>query len=448
MPEASENYLLHEELPALFRKLTLPAVLSMLTLGLYQFVDSIFIGQFLGADGLAAITLAYPYSLLCGGIASMVSIGAASLLSIRWGAENLDGASRILSTATVLTVICSIVIGGFGFSFAQQITEFLGGEGSTAVESAIYIRIIAAGSVFFIYSATANSLIRAEGKMRTAMIVQGSGAILNIILDPIFIKVFDLGISGAAFATIIAQAVVCAAAVIYFSFSKGVSRFPQPLNRIDFSAIPQILKVGISALLLETMTLVQMTVIYKIIDLTGSNGDIAVIGAVMRVLNFAFIPLWGISQAFQPLCGVCFGAGDFDRLNQSLKVFIVRATIFAFICHAAILIFSEIIMSLFLTDPLLLERSIPVIRIMTSLFSLYGVMILLITFLQSTGNAKGAGMLVASRMLLFFIPIVFITVQLYGIKGLWIATPAADGLVVITGSIYVFNKSRYFRNQI
>ena len=435
MSETQNNYLLHEDLPALFRKLTVPAVLSQLTLGLYQFADSIFIGQFLGAEGLAAVTLAYPYCLLCGGTASMVSIGSASLLSIRWGAGNNKGASRVLPTASVLSVICSLVIGGFGVLFAPQITHFLGGEEAAAAGSVTYIRMIAAGSVFFIWSAASNALIRAEGKMKTAMIMQAAGAFLNIILDPIFIQAAGLGIGGAAIATIASQAVVCTAAVFYFTRAKGISRFSRPFHRSEPGAIPRVLKVGVSALLLETMTLIQMTVIYRIVGRLGSGAEIAIIGSVMRVLNFIFIPLWGISQAFQPLCGVCFGAGDFYRLKSSFRVFVVRASIFAFICHVTVFIFSETIMGFFLTDAVLLLGAVPVLRMMTALFSLYGLMVLLTTFLQSTGNAKKAGILVASRMLLFFIPIAFILVHFLGLTGLWIATPAADGLVVIVGII-------------
>lgn len=309
-----------------------------------------------------------------------------------------------------------------------------------------YLRIVFAGSLFVNFFQSANMVIRGEGQLKKAMTIIASGAILNIILDPIFITIlnpYGMGIEAAAYATVLSQFIQ--AAVTLWYFKKKSPNVKIGRIRIDGTLLPQVLSVGVSALLMQILTLVQQTVIYRVASNYGGETSQLLLGAALRFWNFSFVPLWGISQGFQPAAGTNYGAKDYDRVKKLTKVFIIAATLLSLVFYIPVELFPEKILSMFLTTPGIAASGATNFRIMFSTYILQGSFLIAVTLFQSLGKANKATWLVLFRQIILFIPLCVILPMIggMGIRGVWLAIALTDAiLVVITISmmLYEFGK--------
>lgn len=309
-----------------------------------------------------------------------------------------------------------------------------------------YLRIVFAGSLFVNFFQSANMVIRGEGQLKKAMTIIASGAILNIILDPIFITIlnpYGMGIEAAAYATVLSQFIQ--AAVTLWYFRKKSPNVKIGRIRIDGTLLPQVLSVGVSALLMQILTLVQQTVIYRVASNYGGETSQLLLGAALRFWNFSFVPLWGISQGFQPAAGTNYGAKDYDRVKKLTKVFIIAATLLSLVFYIPVELFPEKILSMFLTTPGIAASGATNFRIMFSTYILQGSFLIAVTLFQSLGKANKATWLVLFRQIILFIPLCVILPMIggMGIRGVWLAIALTDAiLVIITISmmLYEFGK--------
>lgn len=410
----------------LFFVQSLPAVLALLSQGLYQMVDTIFIGQMVGTDGLTACAWVYPFVLIMTGFGSMISVGSASLYSRLLGEGRYRDAQG---------VFCLILPLSFPFFLLSLVTGFYiapallrsSGESAAFFMATEYLRIDSLGSLFMIAALTFTALLRGGGFMKAALLLQSSGTILNIILDPLFIR--PLGMAGAAWATLISKAflfLLC----LYFYVGRKKEKSDPPWHKVG-----EIFSVGLSALALETMTILQMAYFFRMIERHGTGVDYAILAGVMRIFNFSLIPLWGISQGYQPLAGYCFSSKEVNRHARLFRCFVLGATLWMVFVQGLLLLFGRDILGFFILDEAILSRGAPVLHWMTGFFSLYGVMILLLTDFQAIGKAAPAGFLVLSRMVLFFVPISLILTRFFGITGLWAAVPLSDALTLSCSAV-------------
>ena len=254
-----------------------------------------------GSVQMGAISVSYPFTLINGGTAAMLGVGSASVLSRAIGKKDEATIGKIMGNLVAMVILLSAIITVVGMVFTRPILTLAGASGDILNYAEKYLRIVYAGSLFVNFFQSANMVIRGEGQLKKAMLIIGSGAVLNIILDPIFITLLNpvgRGMEGAAYATVLSQIIQALITVWYFK--KKSQHVKIGRIRIEKSLLPQILAVGVSALLMQVLTLVQQTVIYRVDSNYGGETSQILLGAALRVWNFAFVPLWGISQGFQP----------------------------------------------------------------------------------------------------------------------------------------------------
>ena len=337
---------------SLMLELSIPAILGMVVVGLYNMMDSIFIGQMVGAAQMGAVSVSYPFTLINAGSAAMLGVGSASVLSRAIGKKDEGTIKKIMGNLVAMVILLSVIYTIIGMVFTRQLLSLAGASDNILNYAEKYLRIVFAGSLFVNFFQSANMVIRGEGQLKKAMSIIASGAILNIILDPIFItilKPYGMGIEAAAFATILSQFVQ--AVITLWYFRKKSPNVKIGRIRIDGELLPQVLSVGVSALLMQILTLVQQTVIYRVAANYGGETSQILLGAALRFWNFSFVPLWGISQGFQPAAGTNYGAKDYDRVKTLTKVFVIAATVLSLIFYIPAELFPAKVLSMFITTP-------------------------------------------------------------------------------------------------
>ena len=282
-------------------------------------------------------------------------------------------------------------------------------------------------------------VMRGEGLMKKAMLIMGLGAFLNIILDPILMKLMGkYAIEGAALATITAQFVQAIITLHYFKYkSKAVK-----INKIkpDQEIKKEMFGVGSSAMMMQILFMIQQTMLYKMSFKYGGDTNAILMAATLRIYAFSFIPLWGMSQGLQPVVGTNFGAKKYDRVKEAMKVFSIGGLVLASIFWIPALAFSKNILSLFGVEESIITQGIGNFRLFYSIFILYGVMVMTITFFQSIGNAKKAGIIVMLRQLFLFVPAMIILPMIFGVKAVWFAEPLVDLIMIIAGVVMMFGE--------
>lgn len=415
-------------------ELAIPAVLGMVVVGLYNMMDSIFVGQMVGDVQMGAVSVSYPFTLINAGSAAMIGVGSASVLSRAIGKKDQDTVKKIMGNLVAVVLLMSVVYMVIGMVFTRQLLSLAGASDNILTYAEKYLRIVFAGSLFVNFFQSANMVIRGEGQLKKAMAIIASGAILNIILDPIFItilKPYGMGIEAAAYATVLSQFIQ--AAVTLWYFKKKSPNVKIGRIRIDRTLLPQVLTVGVSALLMQVLTLVQQTVIYRVASVYGGETSQLLLGAALRFWNFSFVPLWGISQGFQPAAGTNYGAKDYDRVKKLTGVFITAATVLSLVFYIPVELFPDKILSMFLTTPGIAESGATNFRIMFSTYILQGSFLIAVTLFQSLGKANRATWLVLFRQIILFIPLCVLLPMVggMGIRGVWLAIALTDAILVI-----------------
>lgn len=433
---SSEEYIQKGKLRRLYWHLTLPASLSLFILGLYHFVDGIFVGQLVGPVALGAVGIVYPFTLINNGIFSLIGVGSASLLSRAIGAKNDSIIDKIFGNLLILNILLSGIEVLFGFLFSEEIVRFLGGGGGLLEPGVAYLRAVLLGAVSINFASSMNVVIRAEGKMRDAMLILSSGAVLNIILDPIFLGIFNMGVRGAGLATSTAQTVTAIVCIIYFLSGKSVMQPKRCAIRLT-RHVGEILSIGFSGMALPVMSIVQIALILRATVQYGDQKQLISISAAIKILNFIFVPIWGSCQGFQPVAGINYGGGNYLRVRQGFFVYVAYTTLIALGIWTVTMLWTGKILSWFITDPLLVREGVRVLRLYFCTYPLYGYMLLVVTLFQAIGKGLPAAFLVVSRMSLIFIPMITLLPRIIGLDGVWLATPAADMLVITIGSLMV-----------
>lgn len=419
--------------------LSIPAIIGMVVVGLYNLMDRIFVGQLIGEVAMGAVSVSYPFTLINTGISTLIGVGSASVLSRAVGKKDQDTVDKIMGNLVALNLLFGIIIIVAGMIFTRPLLMLSGAEGEILNNAERYLRIIFAGSLFVNFAQSSNMIMRGEGLLKQAMLFSAGSAILNIILDPVFISVlkpYGMGIDGAAYATIISQ--FAYAAVMLWHFKAKSKNVRIHGIRIEKSLASEIFGVGFSAMLMQVMTLVQQTVLYNVASRYGGESWQIILGAALSTQSFAFIPLWGMSQGFQPAVGTNYGAKQYDRVKKITKGFIVGGTVLTLIFYIPIQLAPKTLLSWFIKDASLVSQGVAPFRILFSTYVLLGLLIMAITLMQSLGKASNASVLVMLRQLVLFIPLVIIIPMIggLGVTGVF-AAPALTDLVVVIMAIFM-----------
>ena len=410
--------------------LSLPAILGQLIVGLYAFVDSIYVGQMVGTDAMSAVSAASPFVLINNAIAVLLGIGSGSVLSRAIGKKDKETVDKIIGNLTFLVIILSSAVMIIGIIFAPEFLRLSGADGEVLEMGVSYLRTVYLGSVFVNFMQGANMVIRAEGRMGVAMGIMAAGAILNIILDPIFILLMpSRGPQAVAIATVISQIIQASVTLLCFLKKSPVVRFHgiKPAREL----LPEIFSVGMSAMLMQIMMLVQMTVVYNTAVHFGGEKQIALMGAAQRVM--------------QPAVGTNFGAKEYIRVKKLTNIFIIGSTCLAGFFFAIIEIFSVQILSAFITDSAIVSSGLYNFRLMYCMFPTYGMLIMTVTYFQAIGKAKQAGVLVILRQLALVVPLVLLLPRLLNgnVLGVWLALPLNDVVIFLIAIILLISEYKH-----
>ena len=427
--------------------LSVPAVLGMLVIGLYNFMDAVFVGQMVGPVAMTAVKVSYPFTLINSGIATLIGVGSSSVLSRAIGERDQETVDKIMGNLISFVSLLSVIVIVVGLIFTRQLLSLAGAEGEVLEQAVRYLRVVFCGSLFVNLGQSTNMIMRGEGKLKKAMAIMATSAILNIILDPILIKVCGEGngVLGAAFATIISQLVLMIMSFFYFIKKSDTVR----IHKIKFekTLIKPVLSVGVSAMLMQVMSMLQQTVLYNTASKWGGSEWQTILGAALSLQAFSFIPLWGISQGFQPAIGTNYGAKLFDRVGKFTRCFMISATVVALIFYIPIMCFPAKMLSMFITDAAIVEAGAPMLRVLFAAFITYGVLILSITFFQAIGKASAASILALLRQLFLFLPLVLLLPHIagLGIKGVFYAQLITDFTVLVLAVIFMAGAFGKFR---
>ena len=429
--------------------LSIPAIIGMVVIGLYNFMDAVFVGRMVGPAAMTAVKVAYPFTLLNSGIATLIGTGSASVLSRAIGKKDQQTVDKIMGNLIFLVLILSAAVMVVGLVFTKQLLSLSGAKGEILVEADRYLKIVFIGSLFVNFAQASNMVMRGEGKLKSAMLIMGSGAILNIVLDPLLILAFgkENGILGAAVATITAQLFQAVWALIYFLKKSDNVK----IHKIrPYGAITKaVLSVGVSAMLMQVMSMVQQTIMYNTVERYGGGDWQTILGAALSLQAFSFIPLWGISQGYQPAIGTNYGAKQFGRVRSFNKAFMIAATILAMLFYVPIMAAPEAMLSMFITDPAITTMGAPMLRILFIPYISYGVLILMITFFQAIGKAGNAAVLTLLRQVLLFIPLVILLPYAFSnsVAGVFFAQLFTDAVVLLLGSIFMILAFKNIRKE-
>ncbi len=431
-----------EKITALLWKFSLPAIAGMVVNALYNVVDSIFVGHGVGEIGLAAVTIAFPIMIVMMGFGMLVGVGAAAVVSLRLGEHRQQDAEKILGNALSLVIIISILLTAGILYFLDPILITLGAEPTVLPYAREFTRIILSGSIFMYIGFGLNNIVRAEGNPKMAMATILISAGLNILLNPLFIFVFHLGIGGSALATVISQGVSAVWVMAYFFSKKSLLKLRYQNLALDKNIVSSIFKIGLSPFLMQIAASV-VTVLFNF-SLLKYGGELAVasIGVINRIAMLMLMPIFGISQGLQPIIGYNYGAKNYDRVKKALKLAIYAGSILSFIGFLLTQIFDTFIISLFTANPELINIGSHGMRIQLCMISVIGFQIIGANYFQAVGKAGYAIVLSLSRQVIILIPLILILPDVLGLNGAWMASPIADFLSAVLTGIFLQKEIR------
>lgn len=430
-------YLASQPVGKLLLKFSLPCVLSMLVSALYNIVDQIFIGQSVGYLGNAATNVVYPFTVVALALALLIGDGSAALFSLSLGAKDTEISHQCIGNGIVMATAVGIVLMAAGLLFTDPILKAFGVTEGCYQYAWEYMRIILLGIPFYVFTSAMNSAIRADGAPGYAMVSTVIGAVLNLILDPVAIFILDMGVQGAAIATIIGQIVSCGMTAWYFRKPRA-SRFQKQSFRLKGKVVRKICQLGVSSFITQIAIVIVMSVANNMIALHGPDSPygadipLSVIGIVMKVFAIVISFAVGIAVGGQPIIGYNYGAGNLKRVFKTYRL-IIAANILVGL--AATLLFEccpQVIVSLFGSESgLYNEYADLCFRVFLSGILLCCIQKASSIFLQSIGKPVKATLLSLSRDVVFLVPGVILLSGAFGVTGLLWSAPIADVLSLI-----------------
>ena len=446
MKQDMKTQLLTKSPKELLFKLAIPGIIGMLVIGLYPFMDGIFAGRLIGDYAMSAISVSMSLTIINGGISALIGVGSASILSRAIGKGDKETIDKIFGNFCYWVILFSAIITIVGLIFAPHFLDMVGAKGNIKELGVRYLRVVFFGSLFVNFAQAGNMTMRGEGALKQSMMIMGTGAILNIILDPILMKLMgEYAIEGAAIATVLSQIVQ---ALLTFHYFSKKSSFVKIHKVKKYKAIyREMFSIGSSAMMMQILFAVQQTFLFKQAFVYGGDNWGILMSATMRLYMFSFIPLWGMSQGLQPVIGANFGAKQYGRVKDTMKIFMYGATILAAASWIPSMFCSDTLLSLFSVRHEIIEAGVKNFKMFYSTFILYGIMIMTLTFFQSIGDGKKAGIIVLLRQLVLFVPAILLLPKLFGASAVWWAEPIVDFTMIIAGLFLMLNIMRKMEKE-
>lgn len=442
MAKVNSTALGQEPIGKLLIKQSLPASIGILVMSLNILVDTIFVGNWIGPTAIAAINVVLPVSFFIAALGMAIGIGGSSIISRALGANDNNKALKTFGNQITLTLVLCITLVILGLTFIEQLIPAFGGKGEIYAPAEIYYRIVLYGVPILALSMMGNTVIRAEGKPKFAMIAMILPSIVNLIADYFLINVLDLGMAGAAWATT-GSYVICFLYVLWFFLSKYSELKLQSAHfRLDLPILKEISSLGFVTLARQAVVSITYLLLNNILYNLGGAASVTVYAIIGRMLMFALFPVLGVTQGFLPIAGYNYGANNPSRVRESINKAILYAGVLALVVFAIIMIFPESIVAIFTTDKTILAETPSAMRLVFVALPIISLQLIGSAYFQAVGKATPALLLTLTRQGFFFIPLILILPKYYGELGVWISFPLADVISTIVTGIFLNKEIR------
>ena len=440
-----------QSIRSLLMKYALPGIIAMTASSLYNMVDSIFIGHGVGAMALSGLTVAKPFMDICAAFGTLVGVGASSLVAIKLGEKDYRSANDVLANVILLNVLLGALVMAVGLYWLDPILYAFGASDVTITYAREYMEIILWGNILTHIYYGLNSMLRSIGHPKIAMYATIVAVVTNIILDPIFIFVLDMGVRGAALATMISQLVSVIIELVIFLNPKEVIYFHRGIWRLKRDITMRALGIGTAPFLMHMAACFVVIVLNNQLKRYGGDMAIATYGITNRFMFFFAMVVMGLNQGMQPIVGYNYGAKLFDRMVRALKLTAMCATCVMGVLWLFGLIWPEGFIRLFTHDELLIAQSVAPARVMLCTMVMVGFPMVVGNFYTSIGMSGKAIFLSLTRQVIFLIPcilllpLLFQTLNFTPIWGVWWSLPLCDALAAVLAAIILNRDMRKFR---
>ena len=440
-----------QSIRSLLMKYALPGIIAMTASSLYNMVDSIFIGHGVGAMALSGLTVAKPFMDICAAFGTLVGVGASSLVAIKLGEKDYRSANDVLANVILLNVLLGALVMAVGLYWLDPILYAFGASDVTITYAREYMEIILWGNILTHIYYGLNSMLRSIGHPKIAMYATIVAVVTNIILDPIFIFVLDMGVRGAALATMISQLVSVIIELVIFLNPKEVIYFHRGIWRLKRDITMRALGIGTAPFLMHMASCFVVIVLNNQLKRYGGDMAIATYGIANRFMFFFAMVVMGLNQGMQPIVGYNYGAKLFNRMVRALKLTAMCATCVMGVLWLFGLVWPEGFIRLFTHDELLIAQSIAPARVMLCTMVMVGFPMVVGNFYTSIGMSGKAIFLSLTRQVIFLIPcilllpLLFQTLNFTPIWGVWWSLPICDALAAILAAIILNRDMRKFR---
>ncbi len=434
-------------------RLAMPAFLGMFVQALYNVVNTIFVGRFVGTLGIAGLSIVFPLQMLAIGFGMMVGVGGLSLISRLLGSGDIKGAERALGNGIVVSLLLSILVTIIILPFADFWLRLIGASEAVLPYAREYLIIIISGTVFIIFSMALLSFARAEGNARVGMVAMILGAVLSIILSALFIITFDMGVTGAALATVISQCISTAYLLRYYLSGSSYLKIRISNFVPDFKILKSMFAVGVASFVQTVAGSLSAMIVINIVISYGGDYALSAFGIIQRLMIFAMMPGMVIGQGAQPIVGFNYGAGRYKPALRAIKMAAVSSTILSILVFLIFIFTPEPMIKIFSNDPELVAVGAYAAKLIFLAMPLIGVMMLGIQMFQAIGKAVRAFITAIVRPIVFLIPLVLTLPRFWQLDGVWLSFPLSDTLtfiftiVLLTPMIRDFMKAAAVQEQ-
>ena len=421
------NELGEAKIGKLMLKYFIPAFIGVFVNALYNIVDRIFIGQGVGAEALSGISIIFPVMLIMMAFGMLIGIGTGVYVSINLGKKDIEGAEKTLGTGFFLMIVVSVIIMIVTYLLKVPILRSFGATEETFQYANDYLNIVLSGVAFMVIGFSLNSVIRSEGNARIAMISMILSSVVNIILDPIFIFWLDMGVKGAAYATIISMFVLMVWVLIHFRSKRSVVKLRNRNIRINWKILMQIVAIGMAPFTMQIANSFVQGLLNKKLIIYGGDLAVGAMGIINSVVTLFIMAIVALNMASQPIIGYNFGAKSVKRIKDTLRISLIAATLIAVAAFMVAEAIPGAIINLFNNDSEeLYSLAVRGLRLLLLALPIVGFQVVASNFFQAVGKAKLALFATLFRQVIGLIPLLLILPGFWGIDGVWLSYPIAD----------------------
>ncbi|MDU4936531.1 MAG: MATE family efflux transporter [Peptostreptococcaceae bacterium] len=438
-----------EPIGKLLIKYSVPAIIGMMVNALYNVVDRMFIGNIPGVGPMAitGLGVTMPIMTIILAFGMLVGIGATTNISIKLGQGKREEAEHIVGNSITLALIIGIILTVVGTIFSDSILKVFGASESTLIYAKSYMSIILLGTIFSISAMVFNNIIRGDGNPKLSAIIMAAGCATNIVLDAVLIFGFNMGIQGAALATIASQGLTAIWGFSYYLKGKSNLKFKKSSLKLDMNIVKMIFAIGSAPFAMQLATSLVQVISNNALRTYGSDLAIGAMATISSIVMIFLMPSFGLVQGMQPIVGFNYGAKNYDRAIKTFKLSLLSSSVFFIVGALLIQFVPQVLVGMFNRDPQLMDITVNGLRKYSFALPIIGISIVGTNYIQSSGKAKIAMVLSLLRQVIILIPMILILPKFLGLNGVWFAQPTADIIASAITAIVLIKEIRSYKED-